>query len=84
MFQQLNSAGKLEPVPGRVDECNVYSVLYEVTPDMQFLNGGNVLSPDNPNIVAIAAISEEDRKGSEEWEGSMCLSCFARARALIP
>lgn len=68
MFQQLNSAGKLEPVPGRVDECNIYSVLYEVTPDMQFLNGGNVLSPDNPNIVAIAAISEEDRKGSEEWK----------------
>ncbi len=67
LFQQLNSAGKLEPVPGRVDECNIYAVLFEVTETMQFLNGANVLSDDNPNIIAVAAISETDRKGAEDW-----------------
>lgn len=67
LFQQLNSAGKLEPVPGRVDECNIYGVLYEVTETMQYLNGSNVLSADNPNIIAVAAISETDRKGATEW-----------------
>lgn len=67
-YQRLNKDGVLEAVPGKVDECNVYSVLFEVTPDMQYLNGNNVLSADNPNIIAVAAISEDDRKGADEWK----------------
>lgn len=65
VYQQPNSAGKLEEVPGRTDECNIYSVLFEVTPGMEYLNGANVLTADN--IIAVAAISAEERKGAAQW-----------------
>lgn len=67
LYQKLNADGKLEDVPGKVDECNVYAVFYESTADMERLNGSNVLSDDNPNIIAVARLSAEQRAGATEW-----------------
>ncbi|MCM1137232.1 MAG: PCMD domain-containing protein [Muribaculum sp.] len=61
------STGKLEPVSGKVDECNVYAVFFEVTEGMEWLDGNNVMADDNPNIIAIARFSEEQRKGASDW-----------------
>lgn len=65
IYEKLNNSGNLEPVEGRVDECNIFAVLFETTEDVQFLDGTNMLS--SPNIVAVAEISEEERKGANDW-----------------
>ncbi len=44
---------------------NLYLVMYEVTESMQWLDGTNVLSKDNPNIIGTAEIP--DRHASDEW-----------------
>ncbi|WP_300504650.1 PCMD domain-containing protein [uncultured Duncaniella sp.] len=69
VYQQFNASapGKLEAIPGKKDECNIYAVYFESTADMEYLNGANVLSDDNPNIIAVARISEEMRKGASDW-----------------
>lgn len=67
VYQELNANGKLEDVPGKEDKCNIYSVFYEITPDMEWLDGTNVMSPDNPNIVAIARLSEEQQGAHPDW-----------------
>ncbi len=59
--------GKLRPVEGRTDVFNIYSVLFEVTADMQMLDGSNALSEDNPNIIAVAEIPMEERIATDEW-----------------
>lgn len=64
-YCQLGSNGKLEPVPGKTDMFNLYAVLFEATADMMWLNGENVLSETNPNIVSWALIP--DRHESDEW-----------------
>lgn len=61
------ATGKLVPVPGKVDECNIYSVFFEVTEDMEWLDGTNVMAEDNPNIIAIARLSPEQRQETAEW-----------------
>ncbi len=67
-YCQMNSStGKLEPVAGKVDECNIYSVFFEVTDDMEWLDGTNVMADDNPNIVAIARLSPDQRKATNDW-----------------
>ena len=68
VYKAINENNHFVAVPGKTDECNIYSVLYEVTDDMPYLDGDNVLSDDNPNIIAVAAISAEDRKGSPQWK----------------
>ncbi|MCM1354876.1 MAG: PCMD domain-containing protein [Staphylococcus sp.] len=69
VYEQFSptAPGKLEAVPGKQDECNVYSVFYESTADMEYLDGSNVLSDDNPNIIAVARISAEQRLGASDW-----------------
>lgn len=67
-YCKMNSSnGKLEPVPGKIDECNIYSVFFEVTDDMEWLDGTNVMAEDNPNIIAIARLSPEQRKETTDW-----------------
>ena len=67
-YQHWNeSTKKLETVPGKLDECNIYSVFYESTDDMEYLDGSNVLSEDNPNIIAIARLSDLQRQATPEW-----------------
>lgn len=65
-FMQLEGR-KLVEVPGKVDQCDIYAVFYESTPEMEYLDGNNVLSDDNPNILAIARLDEESRKGAADW-----------------
>lgn len=68
LYQKFNAeTNKLEDVPGKQDECNVYAVFYESTSDMERLDGSNVLSDDNPNIIAVARLSAEQRRGATEW-----------------
>ncbi len=67
VYQRLNESNKLETVEGKVDECNIYAVFYESTPEMEWLDGSNVLSDDNPNIIAVARLSDEQRQATEEW-----------------
>ena len=66
-YQQKNSQGKLEEVPDRIDECNIYAVFYESTADMETLDGSNVLSDDNPNIIAVARLDENQRGLTADW-----------------
>lgn len=61
------TTGKLEPEEGKTDECNIYSVFFEVTEDMEWLDGTNVMAEDNPNIVAIARLSPEQRGLTPDW-----------------
>lgn len=64
-YCSLNSDGKLEPVEGMVDKFNIYAVFFEVTEGMEWLDGTNVLSADNPNIIAVAEIPEAN--AADNW-----------------
>lgn len=64
-YCELGDNGKLVPVPEKTDMFNLYAVLFEATADMQWLNGENVLSESNPNIISWALIP--DRHESDEW-----------------
>lgn len=66
-YCKMNESGKLDPVPGKVDECNIYAVFFEVTDDMEWLDGTNVMADDNKNIVAIARFTPEQRTGESDW-----------------
>lgn len=66
VYKALNENNQFVAVAGKTDECNIYSVFYEVTKDIPYLDGENVLSADN--IIAVAAIRDEDRKGSSQWK----------------
>lgn len=57
-FYELDktASDKLRPVPGQTDTFDIYAVFYESTSDMPTLDGTNMLSEDNPNILAVARI----------------------------
>lgn len=59
---------KLKPVPGKVDECNIYAVFFETSSGKEYLDGTNVMAEDNDAIVAIAALDPEDRKKTDDWK----------------
>jgi hypothetical protein len=42
--------------PQRLDECDIYAVIFKTTPEKPYLNGSNVLT--DPSVVAIASISD--------------------------
>lgn len=67
-YEKMNESGKLEPQPEMTDECNLYAVFFEITDGMEWLDGTNVLAEDNPNIVAVAQFSPEQRKETQGWE----------------
>lgn len=64
-YCEADADGNFVPVPGKTDMFNLYAVLFESVPGMEWLDGSNVLSADNPNIIATAEIP--DRHASEEW-----------------
>ncbi|MDE6859357.1 MAG: PCMD domain-containing protein [Duncaniella sp.] len=67
-YCRMNSTtGKLEPVDGKTDECNIYAVFFEVTDDMEWLDGTNVMAEDNPNILAVARLSPGQRGLTADW-----------------
>lgn len=85
-YQKFNekAPGKLETVPGQKDECNVYAVFYESTADMEYLDGSNVLSDDNPNIIAVARLSDEQRKGAADWTRFHLPFVFRQGKTIEP
>lgn len=64
-YCEPDAKGKLVPVEGKTDMFNIYGVLFEVTDDMQYLDGTNVLAEDNPNIISTAII--DNRHATNEW-----------------
>lgn len=64
-YCETDANGNFVPVSGKTDMFNLYLVMYEVTESMQWLDGTNVLSKDNPNIIGTAEIP--DRHASDEW-----------------
>lgn len=70
--------GKLRPVPDTTDRFNIYAVFFdrtapEGTPDSEkskyeYLDGSNVLSEDNPQIVSVAEIPNELRVETTNWK----------------
>lgn len=56
----------MQEIPGRIDTCAIYSVLYEIDPEnFEPLNGSNVLSSDR--IVLVAQL--ENPGAVSEWTG---------------
>ena len=66
-FYELDKTAedKLKPIPGRKDIFNIYAVFYESTTGCPVLDGTNILSEDNEQIVSVAQI--EDAKETDEW-----------------
>jgi hypothetical protein len=66
-YYKLNKdvSSKLEEVPGKVDEFNIYAVLFERTADTEYLTGVDVLT--SPNLVAVAKIDESKRVAADNW-----------------
>nr|WP_302829296.1 PCMD domain-containing protein [uncultured Bacteroides sp.] len=72
-FYELDKSAKdkLRPVPGKKDIFDIYAVFYESTTDMETLDGTNVLSEDNPNIIAVARIDDAEETGistTSQWK----------------
>lgn len=64
-YCETDKDGNFVPVPGKTDMFNLYLVLYETSPEVQWLDGSNVLDRDNMNIIGSAEIA--DRHASNEW-----------------
>lgn len=69
MFYELDATAsdKLKPVPDRKDRFNIYAVFYESTDDMKTLDGTNALSEENPNVLAVAQIAQDEAVETDEW-----------------
>ena len=69
VFYELDKAApdKLKPVD-RKDRFNIYAVFYESTKDMETVDGTNALSPDNPNVLAVAQIAQDEAVETDEWK----------------
>lgn len=65
-YYRLNKSlsDKLEPVPGKVDEFNIYGVLFE-RPEIGYLDGTNILT--SPDVTAVALFNDGDRTPSTTW-----------------
>lgn len=81
-YCKLGDDGKLTPVPGKIDEFNIYAVFFEVTPEMQWLDGTNVMAEDNPNIIAVAEIPNP--VPAEEWEDFMIPFTYREGKTIDP
>lgn len=69
VFYELDKAApdKLKPVD-RKDRFNIYAVFYESTKEMETVDGTNALSPDNPNVLAVAQIPQDEAVETDEWK----------------
>lgn len=57
--------GNLIEVPDKKDGCSIQAVFFEVTPGMEMLDGTNFVAEDNPNIIAVARLINEEPV--DEW-----------------
>lgn len=53
------------PIPGRHDTFDIYSILYETDENVKYLDGTNFLT--SPNLIAIARMEPDEKKETEEW-----------------
>ena len=60
---QYSSGGKI--VEGKIDNCDIYGVLYETTESLSFLDGSNSLS--SPNIIALARTQNGFLPEADTW-----------------
>lgn len=77
VYCEMDPDDKLVEVPSRQDECNIYAVLFRNDVEIldnkgkprqsTYLDGHNVLSADNPAIVATAEISADQRRTTAGW-----------------
>lgn len=69
VFYELDKAApdKLKPVD-RKDRFNIYAVFYESTKEMETVDGTNALSPENPNVLAVAQIAPDEAVETDEWK----------------
>lgn len=51
--------------PDMKDNFDIYSILYETDDEVSYLDGTNFLT--SPNLIAIARISNEEKKETDEW-----------------
>ena len=78
----LGDDGKLKPVEGQTDEFNIYAVFFEATPEMEWLDGTNVMAADNPNIIAIAEIPEPTP--SANWKDFVIPFIYREGKTVDP
>lgn len=64
-YCEPDADGKLVPVEGKTDIFNIYAVLFETVEGGEWLDGANVLSADNPQIISTAVI--DNRRATDEW-----------------
>lgn len=81
-YCEFGDDGKLTPVPGKIDEFNIYAVFFEVTHEMQWLDGTNVMAEDNPNIIAVAEIPNP--VPAEEWKEFMIPFAYREGKTIDP
>ncbi len=53
--------------PEIVDEFNIFALLFETSPAVQYLSGASIADPNNTAIVARADIAADHRKPASEW-----------------
>lgn len=58
---------KLRPVPGRTDRFDIYAVLYESTAARPILDATNILAEDNPQVISVAQIPEDEALPADDW-----------------
>ena len=68
-FYELDKTAedKLRPVPGRVDQPNIYGIFYESTPERPILDATDALAEDNPQVVSTAVVDQADVQPTTEW-----------------
>ena len=58
---------KLQPVPGRKDQCNIYGIFYESTDERPILDATDALSEDNEQVISTAIVDQNDVQETDEW-----------------
>lgn len=64
-YCETDADGNFTPVAGKTDMFNLYVVMYETSPQLQWLDGTNILDRNNMAIIGSAEIP--DRHASDEW-----------------
>lgn len=80
----LGENGKLQPVEGKTDTFNIYAVMFEPTAEMEWLDGRNVLSEDNPNIIGVAMIADADKRATDQWTTFLAPFVYRPGKSIDP
>lgn len=81
-YCEPGESGELVPVEGATDKFNIYAVFFESVKGNEWLDGANVLSPENPNILATAEIP--DKSAKSEWTPFTIPFTFREGKTVDP